>query len=119
MEWGSTTDRHAGREPKVAIALPVFWFMATELQSGELTGRTPFKTVTERHTKEALPEAQLQQTNHNCGYEQDKAEGAEGQRRRRALLPSNPAGEQSVPEVQACGRVGMEKGATGEPATPS
>jgi hypothetical protein len=30
-----------------------------------------------------------------------------------------PAGEQSVPEVQACGRVGMEKGATGEPATPS
>ncbi|XGI79086.1 hypothetical protein ACED16_18820 [Enterobacter hormaechei] len=50
---------------------------------------------------------------------EDKPEGAEGQRRRRAPLPPNPEGVRSVPEVQACGRVGMEKGATGEPATPS
>ncbi len=34
-------------------------------------------------------------------------------------LPPFPAGEQPFPEVQACGRVGKEKGAASEPATPS
>ena len=52
------------------------------------------------------------------GRSVDKAEGAEGQRRRRVPLPPFPAGEQPFPEVQACGRVRKEKGATGEPATP-
>lgn len=46
-------------------------------------------------------------------------EGAEGLRRRRVPLPPFPGGEQTFPKVHACGRVGMEKGATGEPATPS
>ncbi|HAV1476336.1 hypothetical protein [Enterobacter hormaechei] len=31
----------------------------------------------------------------------------------------SPQGELPFPEVQACGRVGKEKGADGEPATPS
>lgn len=53
------------------------------------------------------------------GWSVDKAEGAEGQRRRRVTLPPFPEGEQPFPEVQACGRVGKEKGADGEPATPS
>ncbi|MEV9348616.1 hypothetical protein AB0175_26375, partial [Klebsiella pneumoniae] len=34
-------------------------------------------------------------------------------------LPLFPAGELPFPEVEACGRIGKEKGATGEPATPS
>ncbi len=42
-----------------------------------------------------------------------------GQRRRRYRLPPFPAGELPLPEVKACGRIGKEKGATGEPATPS
>ncbi|EDV6713006.1 hypothetical protein AHR11_005349, partial [Salmonella enterica subsp. enterica serovar Havana] len=49
----------------------------------------------------------------------DKAGGAEGQRRRRVPPPPFPAGEQPFPEVQACGRVRKEKGATGKPVTPS
>ncbi|WP_431611974.1 hypothetical protein, partial [Enterobacter hormaechei] len=53
------------------------------------------------------------------GRGEDQAEGAEGQRRRRVPLPPFPEGEQPFPQVQACGRVGKEKGATGEPATPS
>ncbi|GFQ13315.1 hypothetical protein ECV0102_45490 [Enterobacter cloacae] len=37
-------DRHAGREPKGAIALPCFRVIATELQMRKLTGRTPDMT---------------------------------------------------------------------------
>ncbi|ECY4133805.1 hypothetical protein AU861_24430 [Salmonella enterica subsp. enterica serovar Infantis] len=51
--------------------------------------------------------------NMNSGREES------GQRRRRCRPAPFPAGELPFPEVQACGRVGKEKGATGEPATPS
>ncbi|KLP66627.1 hypothetical protein ABF82_04005 [Enterobacter hormaechei subsp. steigerwaltii] len=53
------------------------------------------------------------------GRRDEKGQGVEGQRRRRVPLPPFPAGEQPFPEVQACGRVGKEKGATGKPVTPS
>lgn len=53
------------------------------------------------------------------GHCEEWREGAEGLRRRRIPLPPFPGGEQPFPEVQACGRVGKEKGATGEPVTPS
>nr|WJR86149.1 hypothetical protein [Enterobacter hormaechei subsp. steigerwaltii] len=42
-----------------------------------------------------------------------------GQRRRRCRPAPFSAGELPFPEVQACGRVGKEKGATGKPVTPS
>ncbi|GKN49458.1 hypothetical protein NUKP84_42380 [Klebsiella variicola] len=37
------------------------------------------------------------------------------------VLPSGPVPRRELPfpEVKACGRIGKEKGATGEPATPS
>ncbi|WP_165852147.1 hypothetical protein [Enterobacter hormaechei] len=43
----------------------------------------------------------------------------ENGQRRTAAQPRSPQGELPFPEVQACGRVGKEKGADGEPATPS
>ncbi|WP_368767117.1 hypothetical protein [Enterobacter hormaechei] len=51
--------------------------------------------------------------NMNTGREES------GQRRRRCCPAPFPEGELPFPEVQACGRVGKEKGADGEPATPS
>ncbi|MEG5323903.1 hypothetical protein, partial [Enterobacter bugandensis] len=66
-------------------------------------------------THGALTSAKSGRKGRNVG----KAEGAEGQRRRRVPLPPFPAGEQPFPEVQACGRVRKEKGATGKPVTPS
>lgn len=50
-------DRHAGREPKGAIALPVFWVMATEPQLKKLTGRTPDMTPGMKSTGKTRPKS--------------------------------------------------------------
>ncbi|WP_207543814.1 hypothetical protein, partial [Enterobacter roggenkampii] len=50
-------DRHAGREPKGAIALPCFRVMATELQLKKLTGRTPDMTPGMKNTGKTRPKS--------------------------------------------------------------
>uniref|UniRef100_UPI00300D858B hypothetical protein n=1 Tax=Enterobacter chuandaensis TaxID=2497875 RepID=UPI00300D858B len=127
-EWGSTTgqQRWPGAEGghRPALFSGYGHGAAAEKVNQQDAG---YDAWDEEH-RENQAEARHRQVTHSVltsaksgrkGWSVDKAEGAEGQRRRRVPLPPFPAGEQPFPEVQACGRVRKEKGATGKPATPS
>jgi hypothetical protein len=118
-------DRHAGREPKGPSPCPFLGYghgAAAEKVNRQDAG---YDARDEEH-RENQAEVRYRQVTHGAltsaksgrkGRNVDKAEGAEGQRRRRVPLPRSPQGNRpSGLFMHATAPFGMEKGATGEPA---
>ncbi|MEB2383328.1 hypothetical protein, partial [Enterobacter sp. R-1.5.3] len=127
-EWGSTTGPPRGPGAEGGHRPALFSGYGHGAAVEEVNQQDAGYDARDEEHRKNQAEARYRQVTHGAltsaksgrkGRNVDKAEGAEGQRRRRVPLPPFPAGEQPFPEVQACGRVGKEKGADGEPATPS
>ena len=127
-EWGSTTGQQRGPGAEGGHRPALFSGYGHAAASDKVNQQDAGYDARDKEHRAHQAEARYRQVIHCAltsaksgrkGWSVGKAEGAEGQRRRRVPLPPFPAGEQPFPEVQACGRVGKEKGADGEPATPS
>ncbi|EGT5696175.1 TPA: hypothetical protein I4D15_14675 [Enterobacter bugandensis] len=124
-EWGSTTGPPRGSGAEGGHRPALFSGYGHGAADAKVNQQDDGYDARDKEHRENQAEARYRQVTHGAltsaksGRRVGKAEGAEGQRRRRVPLPPFPAGEQPFPEVQACGRVGKEKGADGEPATPS
>ncbi|ADF64819.1 hypothetical protein DK530_00525 [Salmonella enterica] len=127
-EWGSTTGPPRGPGAEGGHRPALFSGYSHGAADAKVNRQDAGYDARDKEHRAHQAEARYEQVAHRVsnstksgrtGRGEDQAEGAEGQRRRRVPLPPFPAGEQPFPEVQACGRVGKEKGATGEPATPS
>ncbi|PNF44336.1 hypothetical protein C1166_23835 [Enterobacter bugandensis] len=124
-EWGSTTGQHRWPGAEGGHRPALFSGYGHAVAAEKVNRQDAGYDARDKENRAHQAETRYEQVAHGVtnstksGRREDQAEGAEGLRRRRVPLPPFPEGEQPFPEVQACGRVGKEKGATGEPATPS
>ncbi|KJX18042.1 hypothetical protein SG82_18970, partial [Enterobacter hormaechei subsp. xiangfangensis] len=118
-EWGSTTGPPRGPGAEGGHRPARFLGYGHGAAAGKVNQQDAGYDARDEEHRENQAETRYRQVTHGAltsaksgrkGWGVDKAEGAEGQRRRRVPLPPFPAGEQPFPEFRRAVASGRKKG---------